>query len=36
MILICDKPNERIDKYVTADGLTRSQIQKLKMRQTKL
>ena len=29
MILICDKPNERIDKYVTADGLTRSQIQKL-------
>lgn len=29
MIIICDKPNERIDKYVTADGLTRSQIQKL-------
>lgn len=29
MILICDKPNERIDKYVAADGLTRSQIQKL-------
>lgn len=29
MILICDKPSERIDKYVTADGLTRSQIQKL-------
>lgn len=29
MIIICDKANERIDKFVTADGLTRSQIQKL-------